>query len=57
MKKRFIASLWGLSLIVIACTWPVTVMPLWILTGFNVFGYISNKIVVALTLNISYEEN
>lgn len=44
MKKRFIASLWVLLLIIIACTWPIIAMPLWIFTGFNSFEFVATKI-------------
>ena len=44
MKKRFITSLWGGLLLIVICTWPVSVVPLWIITGFNLFTHLFEHI-------------
>ena len=47
MKKRLIAALWGALLVIIIFTWPVSVVPLWIITGFNLFSYLFESTVEA----------
>jgi len=44
IKKRLIIVLWGILFLMVVFTWPITVVPLWILTGFNLFTYLTERI-------------
>jgi len=48
IKKRLIIVLWGILFLMIVFTWPITVVPLWILTGFNSFTYLTERIGILL---------
>ena len=44
IKKRLIILLWGILFLMVVFTWPITVVPLWILTRFNLFTYLTERI-------------
>jgi len=44
MKNRIIISLWGILLVVMIFTWPITVWLTWLITGFDLPKYLIKKI-------------
>ena len=44
IKKRLIILLWGILFLMVVLTWPITVVPLWTLTGFNLLTYLTERI-------------